>query len=125
MHDAVGEEDVGLDDLGRVDVFVVAGLTDDERFGSIAGGVLRESLEASAVGESGGDEDLVGDDVIPHDSGNALGVQVLERTANCGKRAVNGRKDCDVLLVGDLGHELAGVERAQEIRHAEGLGCVL
>lgn len=125
MHDAVGEEDVGLDDLSRVDVFVVASLADDDRFGSIAGGVLGESLEASAVGESRGDEDLVRDDVISHDSSNGLGIQMLERTANCGKSTVKGGKDCDILLIGDLGHELSGVESAQEIRHAEGLGCVL
>lgn len=125
MHDAVCEEDVGLDDLGRVDVFVVAGLADDEPLGSVAGGVLGERLDASAVCESGRDEHLVGDDVISHDASNALGIHMPERATNCGKSTVDGGKDGDVLLVGDLGHELAGVESAQEIRHAECFGCVL
>lgn len=125
VHDAVCEEDVGLHDLGRVDVFVVAGLADDERFGGVSGGVVGKRLEASAVCEGGRDEDLVGNDVVSHDSSDALGIHVLEGTANCGKSAVDGGKDGDVLLVGDLGHELAGVESAQEVGHAECFGSVL
>lgn len=125
MHDAVCEEDVGLDDLRRVDVLVVAGLADDERFGRVAGGVVGERLEAGAVCEGRGDEHLVGDDVVSHDSGDALGIHVLEGAADCGKGAVDGGKDGDVFFVGDLGHELAGVEGAQEVGHAEGLGGVL
>lgn len=112
VHDAVCEEDVGLHDLRRVDEFVVAGLADDERFGGVAGGVVGEGLEAGAVCEGGGDEDLVRDDVVAHDSGNGLGIHVLEGTTDCGKGAVDGGKDGDVLLVGDLWHELAGIESA-------------
>lgn len=125
VHDAICEEDVGLDDLRRVDEFVVAGLADDERFGGVAGGVVGEGLEASAVCEGGRDEDLVGDDVVAHDPGNGLDIHVLEGTANCGKGAVNGGEDGDVFLVGDLGHEIAGVESAQEVGHTECFGSVL
>lgn len=125
MHDAVGEQYVGLHNLRRVDVLVVAGLADDEGLGRGAGGVLGERLEARAVGQGGRDEDLVRHDVVAHDAGEGPGVEVLERAADRGEGAVHGGEDGDVLLVRDLGHELGRVEAAEEVGHVEGLGGVL
>lgn len=124
VHDAVGEQDVGLHNLRRVDVLVVAGLADDERLRGGAGGVLGQRLEARAVGQRGRDEHLVGHDVVAHDAGEGPGVEVLERAADGGEGAVHGGEDGDVLLVRDLGHELARVEAAEEVGHVERLGGV-
>lgn len=125
MHDAVGEENVRLNNLRRVDVFVIAGLADDERLGSCASGILCERRETCAVGEGGRDEDLVGHDVVSHDACKSLGIEVLERTADGGKGTVHGSKYGDVLLIRDLGHKFRGVEAAQEVGHVECLGRVL
>lgn len=78
VHDAVGEQNVGLDDLGRVCVLVVSTLMDRQLQVVEAGCVLGEGGVFGSVGERLGVEDLVGDDVVVHDPGQLGGIEALK-----------------------------------------------
>lgn len=121
VQDAVGDEDVGLDELGRVDVDVVAVLADEDGLARGVGLVHGERLEVGAVLEVGRDEDLVGDDVVAHDAGEGLGRHVLDAAADGLEGLVVGREDGDVFALGHVGHQVRLVEPAEEGRDLEGV----
>ena len=115
MQDAVGDENVRLDNLRRVDVLVVPC---DAYRDLLAGAALAVSLgqsgELRAIGERRRDDDLVGHDVVAHDASELLRIQLLQSATDERKGFILRRKDSHVLAICKVRHKLGGVERAQE-----------
>ena len=101
VDDAVGDQDVGLQELGRVDVHVVSGVQD--------GDVLALGAEElGAVGQAGRVDYLV-NGVVVHDGGDL----VRGHGGDCGAEGLEGcvvgSEDGDVLGGGNRGHFVACV----------------
>lgn len=113
MQNPIGNQDVRLDNLRRVDKLVVALLADRQAVAPIP--VAAQRLEDGAVGEVRRGDDFIRDDVVGHDARERLRrVELLERAADEVHGGVVGRKDGDVVAVVDVGHEPRGVERGDE-----------
>lgn len=121
VHDAVGQQDVRLDDARRVDKLAVA-LLAHQHARRLPGGVGGERVVARAVGQLRRRQHPARDDVVVHDAGEAGGVEAPERAADEAVRVVERRKDGHVPAHGEGGHQARGVQRAQERPGPEGLG---
>lgn len=115
MQDAVGDEDVWLDNLGSVDVLVVARLAD----GDLA--AVEQRVEGAGVGQHAEAEHLAGHDVVLCDVGQRRRVEVLQRAAHEVHGRFLGSKDCHAGADSRGGHDAAGVQRADEAVDVEGV----
>jgi len=109
LHDTVGNEDVGLDDLGRVDVDVVVEARDLDRR-------PRRRLEGRAVLEVSRLRHVARHEVVAEDLGQGRLVQARERAGKELEARVARDEEGDVGRRGELGDEVRGVERAEEGR---------
>lgn len=98
MDDAVGDEDVGDDNLGRVDENLAVDDADVE-LGAVEGG-------QGGVGQATAVADDTVDDVVLEDIGEGLGGQVGGHAADGGKGLVGRGKD------GHIGQAGQGVAEA-------------
>lgn len=98
VDDTVGDEHVGDDDLGLVDV--------DSAVVNLDVNLLTSSSGESAVLEVGAVANSVVDNMVPEDVHEIRLAGVGEDGANVGKGAVAGRKDGDVPGAGEVGDQL-------------------
>lgn len=111
VQDAVGDENVGRDDLGRVDKHLVADLTDLESF------ALAYRFERFGISEIRRHQHLATDDVVAHDLGQLAQTHLGKSSSNGFHGLVPGSKDGDVLDVVESGHDLGVVQTAEERLH--------
>lgn len=115
VQDTVGEEDIGVEELGGVDVDVVSGVEDGD-VTAILGGEVR------AVGEAGGVDKLVGEEVVVHYLAEFFDCHVGDCGAEVFKGRIVGGEDGYVGGVGECGKLVGGVEGALEGCEVEGCG---
>lgn len=108
VQDAIGDENVGRDDLGRVDKHLVADLTDLQPF------ALAYCFERFGISEICRHQHLATDDVVAHDLGQLAQTHLGKSSSNGFHGLVPGSKDSDVLDVVESGHDLGVVQAAEE-----------
>lgn len=120
MDDTVGDEDIRNDNLGLVDKDIA--IMDDNVDILALGSLECAVLQRAAVSDS------AADNVVLEDALEVIAAEVAHDRANLGKGGVVGRKDGDVLGLGDIICDVGlgqGADDGREVGGDGGVGDVL